>query len=433
LALILIGIGVSLGRLYLVFGPNPFNSWRLQEAGLVILLGLISAWQLSRERSGQASKLKIPKFILFGLGLYLTLHVFNAVINSATVRDVENFRDALQVIFLAPLAFFIAMLSFSGDKNTKQFLWVCFGIGMLEAGLAFIQVLSPVQFHEVVEKISPETGLIVNTYLITSRVYGIWTHSTEFGGLMAVLIPIGIYLTWDSAGFLKKIVTICGLVILFSALLASASVTPIVTSFVSILIIIFFRSRESVFHKLFGLMGLLLVGIGVVLLLSWIFQVPIAYLPLINRLDSDPTSGLTLESSFQSRMIIYQAGILLWLNNFWLGVGVGQFQVFQNSELNLTAHSVYLQTLAENGIVGAFGLLVLIATQIWLDVGLWRRMNYQERNLYLPIILISIIILSVSIFDFTFNKWNFQLLFWFSQGIIARKYMLLQPAEENTE
>ncbi len=427
MAMMTIGVVVSLGRLYLTFGPNPFNSSRMEQGALIILLGWLVLQRVHAVKSGVATNAMIPGVVWLGLGTYLVLHVFNAIVNGPTVRDAANFRGALETIFFAPLAFFIAFLSFRGDKNTRQFLWLCLGVGGLQAGLALVQLLFPVRFFDVVQGLSPNPDLATNTFLFTARVYGIWTSAPEFGGLMAVCILAAIYLAWDSSGIAKRILAAAALVILVSALLASASITPIVACLAFVLLMISSRSKESAFRKALKLATLPLVAAIVVVVLSILFQTPASSLPLINRFAPSPTNGLTLESSLGTRMIVYQAAVRLWQNNFWIGVGAGQFQKLQDSGLNLTAHSAYLQTLAETGVVGSLGLVALIASQLWMDAQLWRRLDRAARKLYLPVILVFLIILAVSIPDFTFNKWNFQILFWFSQGIVLAKYCRTQP------
>jgi len=196
-------------------------------------------------------------------------------------------------------------------------------------------------------------------------------------------------------------------------------------------LLVILKSRVSIFQKIASLLGILLVLVTAVFALSFIFDVSLKEMPFIDRLFRSNQGVFGANGSLYSRMIMYREAIRLWQNNPLWGVGVGQFRTIQRSIYDLTAHSVYLQALAETGTIGTTGLLILIISLSQMNIQAWHKMNASERNLYIPIILLSFILLTVSIVDYSFNVWNFQLLFWFSQGIIARKYKSLQTIQNN--
>jgi O-antigen ligase len=430
LSLIFIGVGISLGRFYIVFGPNPLNSARIQQAGLIALAFLAIYFNLSHLRSGTMRSLAIPKFTAFGIIAYLLIHVVGAMIHWGDVPDWGNFRPQIEVIFFAPFTFLIAFLLFKKDEHAIQFLWTCLIIGAFQAGLAFVQILFPGNFFVLTQKISPTEALSLNYFLTYNRVNGIWEHAPALGALMAMIIPTGVYLVGNSQGF-KKGLAVVGLSAILITLLATAAIMPITVGLFFGFLLVILKSRVSIFQKIASLLGILLVLVTAVFALSFIFDVSLKEMPFIDRLFRSNQGVFGANGSLYSRMIMYREAIRLWQNNPLWGVGVGQFRTIQRSIYDLTAHSVYLQALAETGTIGTTGLLILIISLSQMNIQAWHKMNASERNLYIPIILLSFILLTVSIVDYSFNVWNFQLLFWFSQGIIARKYKSLQTIQNN--
>ena len=427
-ALLLIGVGVSLGRLNIEFGPSPLNTWRLQQIGLIALTTIGLSFYLIRLKSSSGRATVPPKSILLGTLAYLVSYMGNAVVHWDYIQNWPYFRGSMESALFAPLVFFIAFLLYRSDKHAIQFLWACYLIGVLQALLAFAQIFFPADFYRITEALSPSEALRLNYFTVYRRVNGVWRHAPALGAMMAIILAAGAYLIWQTRG-VKKWLVILGYALIGVALLATAAITPIVGGLASLLALFVLRSRERILQRVVGFAGIASILILVAFALAFIFEIPLWRLPFLDRVFASEGGVFGVSGSYASRLILYKEALRLWGNNFWWGVGAGQFRDFQRSVYDLTAHSVYLQTVSEMGVVGAFGLLTLIASVVAMDLRVWAKMNATERNLYAPIMLIAAVLLAVSIFDFAFYSWNFQLLFWFSQGLVAAKFSILAQYE----
>jgi O-antigen ligase len=421
--LLFIGTGVSLGRLYIVFGPPPFNSSRLQHIGIAVLFLLALIKILLDINKGYKKTIFPVKIVIMGIAIYYFSYIANAINHFTDIVNFTYFRSSLETFFFTSLTFFIAYWTFNSEKQARQFLGFLFLLGVFEAFLAFLQIIIPDKFFDFMLYLSP-TSTQVDIFLLQMRAYGIWTHPPEFGGFIAVIIPIGIYFTKNTFDY-KKIAFTLGLLILILALLSSGSITPILIGTIFGAFSTLFLARKGLIPRLFNLLIGIILVIGMLIILTLIFQLPVYEIPVVNRILFSSSKG-SLDSSLMSRIIVYEEAFRLWLNNPFWGIGIGQFRWVQTSSLDLTAHSVYLQTLAEEGVVGVIGLFSLLFSLACINVVSWKKMKASEKKIYLPIIFIAIIILAVSVFDFTFNKWNFRLLFWYSQGILIKKYTIQQ-------
>ena len=98
-----------------------------------------------------------------------------------------------------------------------------------------------------------------------------------------------------------------------------------------------------------------------------------------------------LESVFQikgsGRLALWQGAIEMWRNHPWTGIGIGRFQevfpkVFSGSgfvDSYCHAHSDPLNRLAETGIIGILGALVLWGVIAWMGWRIWRTNNPNLR------------------------------------------------------
>jgi O-antigen ligase len=418
--LFLFFVGVSLGRFNLIFGPTPLNSLRMLQ-GAFILLSFVTVIKTNEIRKFKGkTDFGIPAPVLLGVVTYLITILIHFAIQYGEVLNQKDFRSWVIMVLIAPLGFLTANILYKRHDQVRQFLWVCLVIGVIQAGLAIIQMITPISFDELTRKIDPINGYTFNYYLLANRVYGIWTHPPEFGGLMATLLPDGIYLIWNTKG-IKKIFSGVGVFIMILALLASGSIAPILTGFSLSILCFFAFSRGNIIKKTIIGIFLILMVFGIIYLMAQLTDTPIQNLPFLNRII-DPWGSLGIGGSGEARLIMYKEAISLWQRNPFWGVGFAQFLLVQTSPLALTAHSVYMEALAETGIVGVSGLLLLLISLFWQNIQLWRwKIPSSEKKLYLPVTLMFITILVVSLVDFTFNKWNFQLIFWVGQGIIAKR------------
>jgi O-antigen ligase len=131
--------------------------------------------------------------------------------------------------------------------------------------------------------------------------------------------------------------------------------------------------------------------------------------------------GVRLEASSEGRLLIWLAGGQMFLSSPWFGRGVGSFSewygdylppdVFAN-HIAASAHSIYMNTLAEMGLVG-FILLILILYLVCRDTIVYRHSLLTERRCVSASLLCFLAYFLVHGFvdQLTYHA-NYSVLFW---------------------
>lgn len=111
------------------------------------------------------------------------------------------------------------------------------------------------------------------------------------------------------------------------------------------------------------------------------------------------------------RMAHWQAAWEMYREHPLLGIGPGQYTVFYPEfrlplwpDPKIHAHNLYLQTLAELGVVGALALLVFALATGWHVLGVVRRARGAERGLALGIVGVMAAVAVHSVFDNLFVR-----------------------------
>ena len=110
------------------------------------------------------------------------------------------------------------------------------------------------------------------------------------------------------------------------------------------------------------------------LLLAGVIVAMIASVPLILA-RGDVSGYFGGDVSAGDRMMVWQAGVLMILDNPLFGVGYGQFAdrvVDYGSDRKMLAHNTILSVAAETGIVGGVFFVAMIVTTLWSLWRVWR-------------------------------------------------------------
>ncbi|MFN8439299.1 MAG: O-antigen ligase family protein [Caldilineaceae bacterium] len=171
------------------------------------------------------------------------------------------------------------------------------------------------------------------------------------GGVSSSLIGLGLLLSWSRGGW-------------FGALAALA-------------VVIFLRNRKS------AMIGVVILVTLALLVLAGSIQPSIVPAPIASRLSDLPTYlGLTdvlsqplTDENFAvvERIAHWVAAVRMWERSPWIGVGPGNYAVVYPvvkvpgwDEALGHAHNIYLNVLAESGLLGFFAYL-----GFWLLLGGW--------------------------------------------------------------
>lgn len=114
-------------------------------------------------------------------------------------------------------------------------------------------------------------------------------------------------------------------------------------------------------------------------------------------------ASVETNTSVQTRLDSWRAGIKVFITHPVLGIGPGNLQATLARQFNVDtsiysgnslSRSVYVQLLAEQGIVGSGILIVFLITLLWLAVQVWPRIHTKQEEIWLlAIALMSIMFL----------------------------------------
>jgi O-antigen ligase len=194
------------------------------------------------------------------------------------------------------------------------------------------------------------TAYAVQTREGFTRPSGTATHPIEFGGLLAMTLPIAV--AWSAsnrtAGALSRWAP--SLLTLIAVAL-SGSRTTLVCATAGLLVVGFRLDREA---RRLGLVGLVFAGMGIFLIVPGMLG---SVLGLFTGIGSD--------SSAQSRFDSYPVATAYAAHSVLFGRGLGTFlpryRIFDNE---------YLLLLVEIGVVGVASVMVLSITACWVGLRL---------------------------------------------------------------
>lgn len=163
---------------------------------------------------------------------------------------------------------------------------------------------------------------------------------------------------------------------------------------------------------------------------------------------AQPSGGLTITrdgmdlkmadlanpASFRLRLTYWQTGLFMALDNFWTGVGLGNFgTVYPNYKRPnagevLAAHNDYLQALCETGVLGfllfvAFWAYVLV----WGALRIYREQDRAERWALIGLYTGVVAFLAHSMLDFNFFNPALAFFAFLAAGLFVSRALLNKP------
>ena len=412
--LLLVAAGVSLGRLYVEFGPSPLNTRRLQQLGLLSFVALAMLPQIARRRD-----ILPPPSVAWGLIAYIVGTFASIAMTMDNIHDRSAFAGQLYAIVFGLITFVAAYHLCRTESDAKQIFTVFLVVAIVQSLLGWFQFFFPDEFDNLVMPFDwLQYYSTESKYIRRGRAFSIWYHAPAFGGVMAAMVPMNMFWLLTAKGSWHKVLAAFSLAATLSGVLLSGSVTPTLATGI-----------------ILGLYLVLSSGKGRVTMMIW-GLIALALVLLVAPLGTNP-SGLSVESrtvfqrivnptyadmgSVYGRLELYQESTRLWLRNPLWGVGLGQLPFRHGLLIAWTAHSAYFQMLAERGLIGMLGFLAIISVLFWRNVQAWQNASSRkEAMLMLSLSLVGVTVLLCSVTDYLWNCWNIQLLFWLSQGAVVR-------------
>jgi putative inorganic carbon (hco3(-)) transporter len=333
------------------YGFSSLTNVLTAVLGCVVILRFLARGEIGRDLFRVA-------FVIF---LYVTSLAVTAIYAGApelTFAEVEDISKRGVVALLI-----VALVS-----DWRRFQWA---IGGIIAGAVLVSVISVVQVS--FDMYESDFGGLGNAQiqqiagdLVSWRLSGPLSDSNYYAQTLLLALPFGLITLRHSRSTLWWIIGPAIAMLIGFAVIFTFSRGAIVAVGVVLIALLWHRR-------------VLMLGVGVALALALVLA--FEYLPggYFDRLDAamrDVASmlkgeGYITDLAVAGRLAEMLAAIHLFLENPILGVGYGQFEIlYQDTARNFglmargsdrQAHSLYLEILAERGVVGALAFAALLA------------------------------------------------------------------------
>ncbi len=364
-------IWVLLGLLLPVSSGLALGLLRLTD---LLLAGALGLWFLDGVRRRNLT--------LKPTALLLPLSSFVVVLYLALLQATNLAEAATEVLKWVQFALVLLIMPTMLPRREAQ--WLLIGLFVGAASQALLGI------YQFLFRIGPEWFIIMGRFM---RASGSFNQPNPYGGYLGLSLPIALSLSlwalnrlWQqrrrpTVGLLLLSLFYSSATALIGAgLLASWSRGGWLGALGSTIVVLFVRSRRAALSGAFALLLLLAA------LLLGAIQPERIPMPVAARFEEIPAYlGLTdllnqpvTDENFAiiERLAHWEAALRMWERAPWLGVGPGNYATIY-SEVNLPrweealghAHNIYLNLLAESGLVGLIAYLLLWGSIL---VWLWR-------------------------------------------------------------
>lgn len=371
--------------------------------------------------------------------LYLIVQLGAALFS----RQIENSTTSLLTfIFEGMLLYLLVLNTVRTPALLRRSLWAIVLAGALLGTLSFVQSVTKTYQQKyaglALTKTTDSSGKIIDPTMSDTELYGSSPRPRSMGSIgdpnffaqiMVVLLPITLIPLWIRTSWVEKVLAtacfaaiLCGVVLSYSRG-ASLAFCALVFAMVCLRQI---RLRTAVI--LFAAVALFVVAINP------------AYLGRVETLTGISSKNLrTSEGAIQGRATIMLAGFHMFLDHPFLGVGPGQAPDHMAEYANrygyerlgreTGSHSLYLEILAETGVVGFSVFLLLLFVAVWPLLQL-RKYWAKERPEYSQIL--TSLVLAVLMFLVTgiFLHLAFARYFWLLLGLCSAARAAYTPQPE---
>ena len=355
-----------------------------------VVLWLVDGVRQSRNQAGKLQLAWRPRLVLLALALYLAaqgLSLLRAPNLAEGVAEMVKWAEFALVLLVVPQM-----------VGRAQARWLV--AGLLLGGVA--QALLGI--YQFVFRIGPPWFLILGRFM---RASGSFDQPNPYAGYLGLTLPVAASLSlwalgqWRNrdaqgrqlAAWLDLLFYAGATALLGAALLASWSRGGWLGALAGIGVVIALRTRGTVALAVVGVALLLAAGGPLAAVVPAPVAERFADLPEFIGVSSDPVVqqiGIfrqpVTDANFAvlERLAHWEAARRMWMGSPWLGIGTGNYAVVY-PEVNIRrwqeplghAHNIYLNTLAETGLIGLLAFL-----GFWLSAALFvaRRAFRQPFN-----------------------------------------------------
>lgn len=389
--------------LYLLPFTVPFGSIRevsvgpATVGGTEALLGLFLAAWLARGVVRRDIRLTMPPLtaafaVWYGV---MVLSLLNSLSLSASIKELIKWGETFAVYAIA------------AQELRRRDIAIVIGTTLAAGTLAAAEGI-----YQAIFRVGPDGFLFPLAGRIWLRAYGRFIQPNPYAGYLGLILPLGYGLLAAAVGFgqsaegesrpqnrlLARLFSTSGLVavvggvvvVVGTALFLTLSRGGWIGAVLAAVVVGALLSRRAAVASIFGGIALLLTFAlaGTGWLPPAIAERATDFLPYINVFNVNVRGVPISDANFAviERLAHWQAAYDMWADKPWLGQGIGNyaavypaFYIPPWTEALGHAHNVFLNMLAETGIIGLVAYVLFWGQAVWLTIqatrrsrGLWR-------------------------------------------------------------
>jgi O-antigen ligase len=332
-----------------------------------------------------------------GSQLHLAVYVFIAAQILSTLTSANSQRSLLLGLAVLPgLAIFFLLADYFSEQEMLRWLFVAHSLFALGAGISLLATLQRMGWA-----VSP--GYVNWIAAMGSPVFIVPNDAIY----LALLAPFAVAVILLRGPVVQKLIAGSSLMITvtLAGLMQSRLLAGMLLIMLMLLVAFLLRPGRA-----------LVAGVavaGVILLLD-----AVRGFPLLERFAELWHSGNG--SLWDARIPIWETAWELFLQHPLLGQGVHTFSYVSADGIQVNwAHNIYLEALAEQGIIGLGALLFLLGATCWLAWGKFRQSEGDTRIMAAAVLTVVAGLLFSGIFEISFvREWANEIVF-FAVGATA--------------
>lgn len=290
--------------------------------------------------------------------------------------------SVIHIIMLALVAFMIYQMRFSFRPDTTLVFVERFTVYFM---LLFIPTKIEMNYR-IIKAMRwysyPVALSILAEVLITGKKAGGLVGNYQFAGMM---MSVSFSVILIDYYFSRKKINIFGLGITFLALMTSGKRSFTLLAAAAYILIFSFTKDKKKTKKFLMLTSLLLV----IVLLAYLF------IPSV-RLVFERFVEYTGDETYNGRTYYWEAARQIYHNNKLTGIGMGCFSAYFDvyfhrlgNSVAYDAHNIYMQMIAELGIIGTGLFMLLFISALLLTFDLLRRKSIRQNKKYMYVLCYS--------------------------------------------
>ena len=376
--------------LYLLIPAIPFNTlFQVSLGGISLgpmeaLLGLLLLTWLLQMATRQT--IIVPQAPLLWPFLIFLGAISLSWLTAFSLK--ASLIETLKWVEMLALYLFITA-NFSG-KESRRLILLLILVGIAQAGLGLYQFLF---------KAGPAGFLLFGGRFL--RAFGTFRQPNPYGGYLGLILPLALSVAlWGGERLLSgrpKLRTDLGLItvawggfgLMLAALFASQSRGAWLAFMMALIVTLFLKGGQwAVALTGVSIALATLISMGALALLpETISQRFVDALPFVNRPDIVTVELTDANFAILERLAHWQAAEYIWRDNFWLGVGFGNYEsVYQAYAIGRWldplghAHNYILNIGAETGLIGLIGYLIFWGWVIGYTIRGWLKTAPDSLN-----------------------------------------------------